>query len=111
MISNDFDVFYMQDDLPELETEWSNLIRNFIAVLQASKPYQVPIRIIRYVLNNLMLVSVKNSAFHQLQTFHSVYSREDSKERMWFVNCLVEDRGEGSVSYYEFLQQLKNMVK
>jgi len=78
-----FLALHEMDDLPELETEWSNLIRNFIAVLQANKPYQVPIRIIR----------------------------EDSKERMWFVNSLVEDRGEGSVSYYEFLQQLKNMVK
>ncbi|ODM90506.1 Protein transport protein Sec24A [Orchesella cincta] len=78
-----FVALHEMDDLPELETEWANLIRNFISYLQSNKPYQVPIRIIR----------------------------EDSRERMWFVNNLVEDRGEGSVSYYEFLQQLKNMVK
>jgi len=71
------------NDFPELENESSVKIRNFVGVLQATKPFCTHTRIIR----------------------------EDSRERMLFVNSLIEDRGESSVSYYEFLQQLKNMVK
>jgi len=70
-------------EFPELETIWSTRIRNFVSYLQSLKPHSVAVRIIR----------------------------EDSRERLLFVNNLVEDRGDSSVSLYEFLQQLKSMVK
>jgi protein transport protein SEC24 len=69
-------------ELPELDNPLSLRIRNFINNLQLLKPHFVPVRIFR----------------------------EDSRERMMFVRNLVEDRGDSSSSYYEFLQQLKTMV-
>jgi len=72
------------NDFPELETTSSLRIRNFVGYLQSLKPFGVPVRIIR----------------------------EDSRERLHFTSALVEDRdGAGVPSYYEFLQQIQNLIK
>ena len=57
--------------------------RVFISWLNASKPYPAPIQLIR----------------------------EDSKARTIFVQHMIEDRLDGSFSYFEFLQHLKQQSK
>ncbi|XP_003490260.1 protein transport protein Sec24B isoform X1 [Bombus vosnesenskii] len=70
-------------ELPEIETPESERLRNFIFSLQEEKPYPASIQIIR----------------------------DDSHFRTLFIERLVEDRFENSLSYYEFLQHLKTQVK
>ncbi|CAD1468183.1 unnamed protein product, partial [Heterotrigona itama] len=70
-------------ELPEIETAENERLRNFIFSLQEEKPYPASVQIIR----------------------------DDSHLRTLFVERLVEDRFENSLSYYEFLQHLKTQVK
>ncbi|XP_006624861.1 protein transport protein Sec24A-like [Apis dorsata] len=70
-------------ELPEIETTESERLRNFVFSLQEEKPYPASIQIIR----------------------------DDSHFRTLFVERLIEDRFENSLSYYEFLQHLKTQVK
>uniref|UniRef100_A0A0P4WA53 Protein transport protein Sec24A n=1 Tax=Scylla olivacea TaxID=85551 RepID=A0A0P4WA53_SCYOL len=72
-----------EDPLPELDTTESQMLRNFVAHIQRSKPYPAPI----------------------------VVLKEDNPARMLFIQHLVDDRTEGSHSYVEFLQFLKSQVK
>lgn len=70
-------------ELPEIETTESERLRNFVFSLQEEKPYPASIQIIR----------------------------DDSHFRTLFIERLIEDRFENSLSYYEFLQHLKTQVK
>lgn len=70
-------------ELPELENAESERLRTFVSWLNSGKPYQAPIKVIR----------------------------EDGKMRHLFVERMVEDRFEGSLSYFEFLQHLKQQMK
>lgn len=70
-------------DLPEKDNDESERLRTFVHWLNGAKPYSAPIRIIR----------------------------EDSKSRHLFLERMVEDRFDGSFSYFEFLQHLKQQVK
>ena len=71
-------------ELPELDHAESNKLRTFIGWLKGNKPYGTPLRIIR----------------------------EDGKQRHLFVERMIEDRLEaGSMSYFEFLQHLKQQMK
>ncbi|KAG0725241.1 Protein transport protein Sec24B [Chionoecetes opilio] len=72
-----------EEPLPELDTNESHILKNFVAHLQRSKPYPAPI----------------------------VVLKEDNPARMLFIQHLVDDRTEGSHSYVEFLQFLKSQVK
>ena len=69
--------------MPELDTDESERLRVFISWLNASKPYPAPLQVIR----------------------------EDSKSRHIFVQHMIEDRLDGSFSYFEFLQHLKQQSK
>jgi len=71
------------NDLPELENPVSDRLRGFIGHLNEQKP--------------------SAAAFHVL--------REDSRQRMLFLQHMVEDRTESTFSYYEFLQHLQKEVK
>ncbi|KAK3915556.1 Protein transport protein Sec24B [Frankliniella fusca] len=70
-------------ELPEIDCEDSRKLRNFLTYLQSEKPYFATLHIIR----------------------------EDSKFRSKFFERLIEDRTESSLSYYEFLQHIKNQIK
>ncbi|XP_026286720.1 protein transport protein Sec24A isoform X1 [Frankliniella occidentalis] len=70
-------------ELPEIDCEDSRKLRNFLTYLQSEKPYFATLHIIR----------------------------EDSKFRAKFFDRLIEDRTESSLSYYEFLQHIKNQIK
>jgi len=70
-------------ELPELETQESERLRNFLQHLQNQKPQPAVLQFIR----------------------------EDSKIRHLFTSYLVDGRTESSLSYYEFLQHLKTQVK
>jgi len=70
-------------DLPELDNEDSERLKLFIQSITNKKSHAVPVRIIR----------------------------DDSKARNTFSSMLVDDRSEGSFSYYEFLQHLKTQIK
>lgn len=70
-------------ELPEIDCEDSRKMRNFITYLQSEKPYCATLHVIR----------------------------EDSKFRSKFFDRLIEDRTESSLSYYEFLQHIKNQIK
>lgn len=72
-----------KDALPPLETPQSQLLRNFVAYIQRSKSYHVPVIVLR----------------------------EDNPARMDFIQHLVDDRTEGAQSYIEFLQFIKTNVK
>ena len=70
--------------VPERDNAESEKLRTFIGWLNGNKPYAVPLRIIR----------------------------EDGKSRHLFVEKMIEDRLEaGSMSYFEFLQHLKQNMK
>ncbi|XP_064458307.1 protein transport protein Sec24A-like isoform X2 [Ornithodoros turicata] len=69
-------------ELPELDTPESELVRSFVLWVLSQRPYYSPLRVIR----------------------------EDSKERHLFVQHLVDDRTESALSYYEFLQHLKQQL-
>ncbi|XP_020299458.1 protein transport protein Sec24A isoform X2 [Pseudomyrmex gracilis] len=70
-------------ELPQLDTAENEQLRNFVFSLQEEKPHYAPIQIIR----------------------------DDSHFKTLFVERLIEDRFESSLSYYEFLQHLKTQVK
>jgi len=70
-------------DLPELDNQDSERLRTFIHHLNSNKSHNVSVKIVR----------------------------DDSKQRMLFINHLVDDRSESSFSYYEFLQHLKTQIK
>ncbi|XP_062583448.1 protein transport protein Sec24A-like isoform X2 [Saccostrea cucullata] len=70
-------------DLPELDNERSELMRNFITDLLDNRP--------------------GGSCFYVI--------REDSKRRLEFFEKMVEDRSESSMSLYEFLQHLQKQIK
>ncbi|XP_076459524.1 protein transport protein Sec24A-like isoform X2 [Babylonia areolata] len=70
-------------DLPELDNPTSDRIRNFINYLMDSRPGGVSFLVLR----------------------------DDTKQRNHFFQYMVEDRTESSMSYYEFLQFLKQKVK
>ena len=70
-------------ELPERDNEESERLRIFISWLNTSKPYPAPLQIIR----------------------------EDAKSRHIFVQHMIEDRLDGSFSYFEFLQHLKQQSK
>ena len=70
--------------LPELENAESEKLRTFIGWINRNKAFAAPLCIIR----------------------------EDGKKRHLFVERMVEDRLEaGSLSYFEFLQHLKQQMK
>ena len=70
--------------LPERDNAESEKLRTFIGWINGNKPFSVPLRIIR----------------------------EDGKSRHLFVERMIEDRLEaGSMSYFEFLQHLKQNMK
>jgi len=77
------DVDETMTELPEKDNDESDRLRVFISWLNASKPYPAPIQIIR----------------------------EDAKSRHLFIQHMVEDRLDGSFSYFEFLQHLKQQSK
>uniref|UniRef100_A0A131Z1H0 Protein transport protein SEC24 n=1 Tax=Rhipicephalus appendiculatus TaxID=34631 RepID=A0A131Z1H0_RHIAP len=70
------------NELPQLETEESERVRNFLSWTQSRRPFYSPLRVIR----------------------------EDSKDRHLFVQHMVDDRTESALSYYEFLQHLKQQL-
>ncbi|XP_017877677.1 protein transport protein Sec24B [Ceratina calcarata] len=70
-------------DLPKIDTPESERLRNFVFSLQEEKPYAASVQIIR----------------------------DDSHFRTLFIERLIEDRFENSLSYYEFLQHIKTQVK
>lgn len=71
-------------ELPQLDNAESDKLRTFIGWVNGNKPYTAPLRIIR----------------------------EDGKQRHLFVERMIEDRLEsGSMSYFEFLQHLKQNMK
>lgn len=70
-------------DLPELENEKSEMMRNFITDLLDNRP--------------------GGASFYVI--------RDDSKRRLQFFEHMVEDRSESSMSLYEFLQHLQKQVK
>jgi len=70
-------------DLPELDNDDSERLRSFIQFLNNKKSHPVPVRVLR----------------------------DDTKARALFVERLVDDRSEGSFSYYEFLQNIKTQIK
>ena len=71
-------------NVPDRDNAESEKLRIFIGWLNGNKPYAVPLRIIR----------------------------EDGKSRHLFVERMIEDRLEaGSMSYFEFLQHLKQNMK
>ena len=71
-------------ELPQLDNAESDKLRTFIGWVNGNKPYTAPLRIIR----------------------------EDGKLRHLFVERMIEDRLEsGSMSYFEFLQHLKQNMK
>lgn len=109
--------FPFQFELPEIDCEDSRRLRNFVSYLQAEKPYCATLHVIRFV---LLLFSYSLSIF----TFYfflfttwdfsnkSLFNfREDSKQRSKFFERLIEDRTDSSLSYYEFLQHIKNQIK
>ncbi|KAG8337450.1 Protein transport protein Sec24B [Homalodisca vitripennis] len=69
--------------LPELENSTSEAIRSFVTYLQNEKPYPIPLQVIR----------------------------DDSHQRMRFLEKLIEDKNESGTSYYEFLQRVKTLIK
>ena len=70
--------------LPERDNAESEKLRTFIGWINGNKPFSVPLRVIR----------------------------EDGKSRHLFVERMIEDRLEaGSMSYFEFLQHLKQNMK
>ena len=69
-------------ELPDLKTQESQRLRNFLQHLQSQKPQPAVLQIIR----------------------------EDSKIRQLFTTYLVDGKTESSLSYYEFLQHLKNQI-
>jgi len=70
-------------ELPELDNPESERLRTFVNWLNSTKPYQAAIKVIR----------------------------EDGKMRHLFVERMIEDRFERSLSYFEFLQNLKQQMK
>uniref|UniRef100_L7M0D9 Putative vesicle coat complex copii subunit sfb3 n=1 Tax=Rhipicephalus pulchellus TaxID=72859 RepID=L7M0D9_RHIPC len=70
------------NELPQLETEESERVRSFLSWTQSRRPFYSPLRVIR----------------------------EDSKDRHLFVQHMVDDRTESALSYYEFLQHLKQQL-
>ncbi|XP_013776662.1 protein transport protein Sec24A-like [Limulus polyphemus] len=68
--------------LPELDTPESVRLRYFVAWLLSQRPFHSPLLILR----------------------------EDSKDRYKFLQHMIEDRSESSLSYYEFLQHLKQHI-
>jgi len=70
-------------DLPELDNEDSDRLRLFVQSLNSRKSHSLPVRVVR----------------------------DDSKSRNAFISMLIDDRSEGSYSYYEFLQHLKSQMK
>ncbi|XP_037524077.1 protein transport protein Sec24A isoform X2 [Rhipicephalus sanguineus] len=70
------------NELPQLETEESERVRNFLSWTQSRRPFYSPLWVIR----------------------------EDSKDRHLFVQHMVDDRTESALSYYEFLQHLKQQL-
>ncbi|CAH1794179.1 unnamed protein product, partial [Owenia fusiformis] len=71
------------NDIPELENETSERLRVFINYLIDQRPFYAPLTVIR----------------------------DDSRARMQFVQYMVEDRTESSLSYYEFLQHIQPSIK
>lgn len=69
-------------ELPQLATEESERVRNFLSWTQSRRPFYSPLRVIR----------------------------EDGKDRHLFVQHMVDDRTESALSYYEFLQHLKTQL-
>ncbi|XP_077505314.1 protein transport protein Sec24AB isoform X2 [Amblyomma americanum] len=69
-------------ELPQLATEESERVRNFLSWTQSRRPFYSPLRVIR----------------------------EDSKDRHLFVQHMVDDRTDSALSYYEFLQHLKQQL-
>ncbi|XP_071496499.1 protein transport protein Sec24A-like isoform X1 [Diadema antillarum] len=70
-------------ELPELDNPTSDRMRTFISWLLEKRPYHAPLLVIR----------------------------DDSKHRGLFLRNLIQDRTEGSMSYYEFIQHLQKEVK
>lgn len=70
-------------ELPERGNPESERLRTFVQWLNGFKAYPAPIKIVR----------------------------EDGKQRHLVAECMVEDRMEGSFSYFEFLQNLKQQIK
>ncbi|XP_078576784.1 protein transport protein Sec24A-like isoform X4 [Branchiostoma floridae x Branchiostoma japonicum] len=66
-------------ELPELDNADSERVRSFVGWLREQRPFFPPLQIIR----------------------------EDSRQRMVFLQHLVEDRSESMFSYYEFLQHIQ----
>jgi len=77
------DIDESMTELPDLANGVSETLRTFIGWLNGKKPYHAPIKVIR----------------------------EDGKSRHLFVERMIEDRFEGSLSYFEFLQHLKQQIK
>ena len=73
----------LQSELPELETETSEKLRAFISYLNDQRPFPAAFNVIR----------------------------EDSRSRMHFLQHMLEDRTDSSMSYYEFLQHLQKELK
>ncbi|XP_075734980.1 protein transport protein Sec24A-like [Rhipicephalus microplus] len=70
------------NELPQLETAESERVRNLLSWTQSRRPFYSPLKVIR----------------------------EDSKDRHLFVQYMVDDRTESALSYYKFLQHLKQQL-
>jgi len=70
-------------DLPENDNDTSDRLRLFISHLQESRPNLPPLLIIR----------------------------DDSRNRQMFIEHMIEDKTESSMSYYEFLQHIQKNIK
>ncbi|XP_074647209.1 protein transport protein Sec24A-like [Tubulanus polymorphus] len=69
--------------LPELENPTSERLNTFIQYLQDLRPFQAEFQVVR----------------------------EDSRVRMNFIQHMIEDRTESTMSYYEFIQHIQKQVK
>jgi len=70
-------------ELPTLDNPTSSRLRSFLSHLNDQRPYSVSLLILR----------------------------EDSRARTLFLQRMVEDRTESTMSYYEFLQHLQKEIK
>jgi protein transport protein SEC24 len=70
-------------DIPELDNPTSQSLMQFVQYLNEQKPFAAPL----------------------------VVMREDSRSRSVFLQYLIEDRTESTLSYVEFLQHIQKEIK
>ncbi|KAL3215770.1 hypothetical protein MRX96_051278 [Rhipicephalus microplus] len=88
------------NELPQLETAESERVRNLLSWTQSRRPFYSPPQ-----------GDQCKREVHRVQRSGSGFvALEDSKDRHLFVQYMVDDRTESALSYYEFLQHLKQQL-